>query len=261
MIDPELFGFRNWVENPLQVLSFGGGVQSTAMLLYIKDGLLPKPDLVIHADTGAEMPETVKHIEEWVIPFCEKIGLPFQIVDSHRGTIYDDYFKKGAIPIMGQRSCTANFKIAPQRRAIRKIVGAGGGKLLAECWLGITTDEERRRSKSNVKWCGITFPLLDLHRVSREDCLTRLAKEGLEVFKSGCFHCPYAGSNFYIELREKHNDLFLQALALESNAENRVLERSGKPLRMGLVQGKKLSDLDNLKLPDSQCDSGAGCFI
>ena len=58
---------RNFLVDPLQVLSFGGGVQSTAMLLFIKDGLLPQPDIIIHADTGAEMPETIKHIEDWVI--------------------------------------------------------------------------------------------------------------------------------------------------------------------------------------------------
>ena len=159
----------------LQVLSFGGGVQSTAMLLFINDGLLPKQDIVIHADTGAEMPETVKHIEEWAIPYCENVlNIPFQVVTSHRGTIYDDYFGKGAIPIMGIRSCTDNFKIAPQRRAIREIVGNKRGVLLAECWLGITTDEERRRTESNVMWCGITYPLLDYHRVSRQDCVDRL---------------------------------------------------------------------------------------
>ena len=104
----------------LQVLSFGGGVQSTAMLLYIKDGLLPRPDLIIHADTGAEMPETENHIQDWVVPFCEEMEIPFRIVRSHRGTIYDDYYRVGAIPIMGMRSCTDNFKIAPQRRAIRE---------------------------------------------------------------------------------------------------------------------------------------------
>jgi len=252
---------RNFLVDPLQVLSFGGGVQSTAMLLFIKDGLLPQPDIIIHADTGAEMPETIKHIEDWVIPFCESLGIPFQIVKSHRGTIYDDYYAKGAIPIMGMRSCTDNFKIAPQRRAIRRIVGNGGGKLLAECWLGITTDEERRRTESNVKWCGITYPLLDDYRVSRQDCLNRLEEEGLDIIKSGCYHCPYAGSSFYFDLRENHPDLFTKALELESNAEKRVLERVGKPLRMGLLQGKKLALLDDISLPDSTCDSGAGCFI
>ena len=253
---------RVYADKPLQVLSFGGGVQSTAMLLFIKDGLLPKPDIIIHADTGAEMPETVEHIEKWVIPFCKNdLNIPFQIVKSHRGSIYDDYFKVGAIPIMGMRSCTDNFKIAPQRKAIRRIVGNKRGKLLAECWLGITTDEEKRRTKSNVKWCAISYPLLDNFRVSRQDCLDRLNQEGLEVNKSGCFHCPYAGTTFYNDLKINYPDLFSKALDLEKRAEEVTFARHNKPLRMGLVQGKKLSNLDNIVLPEAKCDSGAGCFI
>ena len=232
------------------------------MLLYVKDGLLPKPDLVIHADTGAEMPETVEHVHNWAIPFCEDLGIDFRIVKSHRGTIYDDYFQAGAIPVMGFRSCTDNFKVAPQRREIRKIVGRGKrGELLASCWLGITTDEERRRTKSDVLWCDITYPLLDNHRVSREDCLQRLESEGLDVIKSGCFHCPYAGSNFYRSLRSNHPKLFEKALMLEANAERKTLERTGKELRSGLVWGKKLRMLDFIEVDDATCDSGAGCFI
>ena len=253
---------RDWVEDPLQVYSYGAGTQSSAGLLWIADGLLPVPDLVLHSNTFTEMPSTERLISEWARGFVENVlGIPFVVVESHRGSIYDDYFSKGAIPIMGVRSCTDNFKIAPQRRFLRSIVGKKNGVLLAESWLGITIDEERRRSESNVKWCGLKFPLLDIFRVSRQDCIDRLQAEGLNVEKSGCFHCPYAGTTFYRELREEHPDLFQKALDLEANAERAVLERTGKPLRMGLVQGKKLSMLDSLELPDSTCDSGAGCFI
>jgi 3'-phosphoadenosine 5'-phosphosulfate sulfotransferase (PAPS reductase)/FAD synthetase len=253
---------RDWVEKPLQVAAYGAGTQSSAKLLWIADGLLPKPDLVLHSNTMAEMPSTENLISEWARDFVENVlGIPFVVVESHRGSIYDDYYAKGAIPIMGVRSCTDNFKIAPQRRFIRTIVGKKNGVLLAECWLGITTDEERRRSESNVKWCGLKYPLLDQMRVSRQDCIDRLEEEGLKVDKSGCYHCPYAGTTFYRDLRDNHPNLFEKALALEARAEQVVLERTGKPLRMGLVQGKKLSMLDSIELPDSTCDSGAGCFI
>jgi len=253
---------RDWVEEPLQVAAYGGGKQSSAMPLWIADGLLPKPDLFIHANTMAEMPSTENLISEWARDFVENVlGIPFVVVESHRGSIYDDYYQKGAIPIMGMRSCTDNFKIAPQRRFIRSIVGKKNGVLLAECWLGITTDESRRRSESNVKWCGLKYPLLDQMSVSRQDCIERLEQEGLKVDKSGCFHCPYAGTTFYRELRSNHPVLFEKALALEARAEKVILERTGKPLRMGLVQGRKLRQLDDFELPSSSCDSGAGCFI
>ena len=106
-----------------------------------------------------------------------------------------------------------------------------------------------------------TNPLLDDYRVSRADCLERLQLEGLDVIKSGCFHCPYAGSNFYRSLRENHPDLFEKAILLEANAERRTLERTGRKLRSGLVWGKKLRLLDDYHVDDATCDSGAGCFI
>ena len=226
------------------------------------EGTLRRPDIVLHADTGSELPETVALIEK-ARKLMEQIGIPFIVVRSDRGALHDDYFSKGAIPIMGIRSCTDNFKIAPQRRFVRTIVGKGGprGAVLAQTWLGITTDEARRRSKSNVKWNELVYPLLDEHAMSREECIELNHSNGWEVGKSGCFCCPYAGTTAYVELRESHPALFQQALDLEANAEKRVLQRSGKPLRMGLLQGRKLRLLDEIVLPSSSCDSGAGCFI
>ena len=55
---------RDYLEEPLEVLSFGGGVQSTAMLLMVHEGILPRPDVVMFADTGSELPETIEHIEK-----------------------------------------------------------------------------------------------------------------------------------------------------------------------------------------------------
>ena len=253
---------RDWVKEPLQVLACGLGTQSCAMMFMVIDGLLPRPDIVLHADTGSELPETVALVEK-ARKLMAQIGIPFIVVRSDRGALHDDYFSHGAIPIMGIRSCTDNFKIAPQRRFIRTIVGNGGprGAVLAQTWLGITTDEARRRSKSNVKWNELIYPLLDEHPMSRDECIELNKINGWDVGKSGCFCCPYAGTTAYIELRDSHPDLFQQALDLEANAETRVLERSGKPLRMGLLQGRKLSLLDEIVLPSSSCDSGAGCFI
>jgi len=254
---------RDWVAHPLQVLACGLGTQSCAMLFMVRDRLIPKPDLVLHADTGSERPETVALVEKARIFVEEVLGIPFVVVRSHRGSLHEDYMKYGAIPIMGIRSCTDNFKIAPQRRFLRTIVGKGGprGALLAECWLGISTDEAQRRAKSNVKWCGITYPLLDIHPTTRGECIDMNTANGWDVGKSGCFCCPYAGTAFYQELREEQPALFQKALDMEANAEKAMMKRLGKPLRMGLVQGRKLRLLDTITLPSSSCDSGAGCFI
>ena len=80
---------RDYQKEPLQVLSFGGGVQSTAMLLMIHEGTLPKPDVVMFADTGSELPETIEHIETNARQFIEDVlQIPFIVCRSHRGSLY-----------------------------------------------------------------------------------------------------------------------------------------------------------------------------
>jgi hypothetical protein len=252
---------RNWVEKPLQFLSYGGGVQSTAMLIMIELGLLPKPDLVIHSDTGSEMPHTENFIQIARKYVEEVLEIPFVVVRSHLGSIYDHNLSKGWIPMIGLRSCTDNFKIVPQRKYIRSVVGRGGprGALLAEGWLGITTDEESRRVEgTGVKWSGITYPLLDIHRMSREDCVNLNLTKGWKVQKSGCFFCPYMSKNSWKAVREDHPDLFEMAIVLE---ENKREKRGGK---WGLHQATPLRELDSAPATRDSHGCAAtdgGCFL
>lgn len=246
---------RDFIKEPLQVLSYGGGTQSTAMLLMIASGSLPKPDIVIHADTGSELPETVDFIKTAKTFTEDIIKIPFVIVKSHLGSLHNFYLEQGSIPIIGIRSCTDKFKIRPQRRFIRSIVGNQAGKLLAECWLGITTDEAKRRANSDVKWCGLKYPLLDLVETTRDECITLNEQHGWNVAKSGCFCCPYQGGKTWLKLKDDHPKLFQLSIDMELN---KFEKRGG---RQGLYQHILLTDLSTTTLPESGCDSGAGCFL
>jgi 3'-phosphoadenosine 5'-phosphosulfate sulfotransferase (PAPS reductase)/FAD synthetase len=251
---------RDYIKQPLEVLSYGGGTQSTAMLILIKQGKLPKPDLVLHADTGSEMPETIEFLEI-AEKICNEINVPFKVVTSHKGALHDDYMRLKAIPIIGVRSCTANFKILPQRRYLRSIVGKGKGKVLANMWLGITTDEARRRvEKSDVIWTGLKYPLLDVYPLTRKEAIKINEDAGLKVGKSGCFCCPYAGSAHWHSLKDNHPELFAIAIEMETIKEN--FRGKGR----GLQRKGKLSDLLNQTsildwVEDSNCDTGGGCFL
>lgn len=246
---------RDYAKHPLEILSYGGGTQSTAMLVLIQKGILPKPDLVIHADTGSEMPETVEFMKT-AENLCDSLGIPFVIVSSHRGSLHEDYMSIGSLPVMGTRSCTSNFKIRPQRRYVRKIVGKRRKKVLCKMWLGITTDEAHRRSASDVMWTELTYPLLDMHPITRLEAIGINEDAGLKVGKSGCFCCPYAGSKHWLSLRDDHPELFAIALEME---QKKFDQRGGK---LGLFQTNKLADLDSFKpKKDSKCDTGAGCFL
>jgi hypothetical protein len=254
---------RDFVKEPLQVLSFGGGVQSTAMILMILDGKLRKPDIIIHSDTGSEMPYTYELIDK-IKPLIDKMGIPFEIVTSHHGKLHEYYKSKSTVPVVGIRSCTVNFKILPQRRFIRKIVGNKNGKLLAECWLGITTDESRRKIDGELKWIKNKFPLLDLG-ISRKECIEINKKYGFHVKKSGCFLCPYGGKKWFISLYRNNPDLFKICEEMEEAYQKKFRNDVGLVPTIKDIKNLKIHDLfsfgsEIITLDESSCDSG-GCFI
>ena len=61
------------------VLSYGGGTNSTALLLeWVNRG--NDLDAVIFADTGSEQPKTYDFIDQYVKPYCKEKNLPFHTV-------------------------------------------------------------------------------------------------------------------------------------------------------------------------------------
>ncbi len=130
---------------PLHIISLGAGVQSSTMALMAAAGeISPMPKCAIFADTQAE-PASVYKWLDWL----EK-QLPFPVHRVTRGSITDvslttrekkdgsGKWSKSLIPayiknsdgsrgIMG-RACTADFKIAPIMKRVRKLGAALGRK-------------------------------------------------------------------------------------------------------------------------------------
>ncbi|PKH48034.1 hypothetical protein CVH13_00062, partial [Dehalococcoides mccartyi] len=57
------------------VLSLGAGVQSTTILLMAIKGQLPRPDVAIFADTGAESQRTYAHLA-WLTRVSGENSIP-----------------------------------------------------------------------------------------------------------------------------------------------------------------------------------------
>lgn len=265
---------RDFEAEPLQVLSFGGGTQSSAMLLMVGKGMLPKPDIVIFSDTGSEEKFTIDHVENVAKPYVEQVlQVPFAIVKPPK-PLHVAYRERETIPMIGVRSCTQNYKIAPQRRFVREIVGSKNGVLLAQSWLGITTDEARRRvDETDVIWYGVSYPLLDDVPTSRQECLNILGNQGWEVQKSGCWLCPYVQPRHWPKLKARRPDLFDLAVDMEEAVIARQIRNGRNPenirFNRGGVRLKVIQDMKSLwhysdeEEPEDNftCDSGAGCFI
>jgi hypothetical protein len=263
------FDYRNDLP---QVLSMGWGVQTVAMLIMVENGTLPKPDIIIHSDTGAEKPETHYWKNKFGIPIIEKLGIPYVEV-MHEGGIVEGYMKKSTIPIVGFRSCTTNYKVNPILRYLKKLYKkpkeSKQKKPYWQTWIGISTDESRRkieREDQSPKYQEMIYPFLDLN-LSRKDLSNIIKKSGYEEpVKSGCFMCPYAGLRGFLELKEKHPDLFDIAIKMENKYFEKFPERhngfiaSSKTKLQTLKEMKSLFSYTEIENEQNECDSG-GCFL
>ena len=71
---------------PVEILSYGGGMQTIAMCVLVAQGKLPRPDYVIAADTGREVPSTWEYAREHAAPLLSRIGLDLHIAPHELAT-------------------------------------------------------------------------------------------------------------------------------------------------------------------------------
>jgi len=217
--------------------STGAGVQSTAIALLIRDGVLPKPDVAIFADTGWEPRAVYEQVDRLAKVYAEA-GVEFHRVSN--GNLRHDSIspehRYASIPYfvrnpdgsdgMGRRQCTSEYKLNPITRKIRELLGAKAPDFrrvpkgrVAEQWVGFSTDEviraNRRKDSRGVQYLTTRYPLLDLG-MSRDDCAAYLAAEGWgHTVKSACIGCPFHGNRQWRDLRDNHPDEWADAVAFD----------------------------------------------
>ena len=199
--------------NKLNIVSFGAGQNSTAMIIKMYNKGI-KIDKIIFADVGNEMPETyvfLKEFREW----CIKRSLEFVEIKSKLGTIKEYYTERKMIPYRMFRHCTHKFKIIPMNDYIKEIYGI---KEPINMFMGIASDEKHRAGKiKGRKQFTHKFPLIEWE-VDRKKCIEIIKKEGLSVpVKSGCYFCPFQPKRAWINLFEKHPELFQESIDFEKN--------------------------------------------
>ncbi len=247
-----------------QFLSYGGGTQSTAMLLMAIEGELERPDYVVFADTGSEMPHTYELVEI-MKKKCEEAELEFVTVQAEK-PLHEKYLERGTLPVIGIRSCTSQWKIEPIKRFMRSIVGMGRRKILATSWIGITTDERKRASPSSDQWSTRRYPLLE-KMMSRDDCIYYCEQKlGIQVKKSGCFLCPYQSPQQWGVLKREHPDLFDLSLELEKKAKSQSGFKGGLWGSSRSIEAfnhtHSLEDFGfEIQVNSEKCAVGGSCFL
>lgn len=243
------------------VLSYGGGVNSVALMVMLVQARRPL-DEVVFADTGAEVPETYEYLEV-SRRYLEGTGVTFTVVPpaGRHGGLYGTAWHRRVIPSAVWRWSTRDFKVGPLHRHYKQQYDR------VVQYLGIAYDELERMRPSGRDTIENVYPLVD-ERVTRERCIEIIRDAGLPVpVKSGCFFCPFNNLERWGWLHDNHPDLFERAIALEERSKHfprqRLTDqvyrnRSAVPLRelrQRFVDGTQLR-----MLPQGEVPCGGECL-
>jgi len=213
------------------VVSYGGGVNSTAVLVgMVQRGI--KPDAILFADTGGEHPNTYEYIKK-VSQWCVENGLPeVTICKKHCSpelgytTLEEECLTRGQLPSLayGFHKCADKWKVQAQlgwgRKWQQAIDAWARGELVMKA-IGFHYDEQRRIKPHIVdKGYKNFYPLVEW-KWRQQDCLTAVEQAGLpKPQKSSCFFCPATKKDEIRRLAREEPELFARALAIEDAAKN-----------------------------------------
>lgn len=232
------------LDGRLLALCFGAGVDSTAMIVALRAAGIT-PDILTLADTGAEKPETLRHVDAmnrvlatWGWP---QIDIVKKVPMESTGYVdlYGNCFKNETLPSLafGLKSCSIKWKQDPQDQFLKGAKRGPNARDPHPVWLEAQETGQRivkligydcgkadlRRSK-NLKPSDEDFDYiypLQIIRWARRDCvraITQMLGEELVPIKSACFFCPASKQWELYWLAANHPELMERALLLERNA-------------------------------------------
>lgn len=246
----------------LTVASYGGGLNSTAMLIKCVE-LGIKLDLILFADTGGERPDTYCHVVQFSKWLVEQ-GQPEITWVGQDKSLEQDCLDRKALPSLayGFKSCSEHFKIRPQNRFMKTWEPA------VEAWkrgeqivklVGYDADEPHRMKRNyDDKRYKLRYLLVELD-MGREACAECVEKAGVPVpGKSSCFFCPSMTKGEIRRLAHENSELMERALKIERNADLHKIPGLGRKFSWEkfLEQG----DLFPEDYPEPYIDVACGCY-
>jgi hypothetical protein len=202
------------------ILSFGGGVNSVALLLHLLQNEKPL-DEIIFADTGGELPETYQYLEYIKRVLLNK-NIPSTIVEAKNDNLYERCKRRKVIPSQIWRWCTRDLKIRPIYSYYRSLDAH------VNQYLGISYEEKKRIKDSGTKYVTNVYPLVE-EKIDRIECLDIINKANLKLpVRSGCYFCPFNSVSRWTEIYKNHKNLFRKALELEESSKHFPKQRLNK---------------------------------
>lgn len=215
----------------MRLLSLGAGVQSTAVLLLACEGVIPRFDAALFADTGWEPGAVYAHLRR-LRSHAADAGIPVLTVSAGniRTDALDPRHRFVSMPLhtlnpdgsrgLARRQCTSEYKIIPLKRAARELLGYPHPRrvprgVYVEQSIGISTDEVARVKNSGVAFLHNVFPLLELG-FDRARCDQYLAERGFAgTVKSACVGCPFHGNAGWRWIRDHDPEGWAQAVEFD----------------------------------------------
>lgn len=212
----------------LNVISYGGGVQSTALLVMAaQKHIAYKTFLFCNVGEDSEHPKTLAYVHDIAMPYANAHGI--ELIELHKTrlgepeTLYQRLMRPDrsvGIPVRmsngapGRRACTKDFKIMVVAKWLRE--HGATAKTPATVGMGISLDEfQRMRNDSGLDYEHLDYPLID-QRFTRDMCIELIGQAGLPIPpKSSCWFCPFHTIRKWQEMREQEPDLFWKAAELE----------------------------------------------
>jgi len=225
----------------MNIVSFGGGTNSTAMLIEMQRREITV-DLILFADTGGERSETYAFIDlfnDWLKHHNMPSITIVKYFNKHgeRLSLEDECLKGGKLPAIayGIKQCSLKHKIGTQDKYCNnhlqcREVWKSGERV--NKFIGYDAGEPQRKDHAaeldatNKKYKN-QYPLIEWG-LTRNDCSQIIKEAGLpQPGKSSCFFCPSMKKAEIQGLWIEHPDLFQRAVDIERNAKDSLITVKG----------------------------------
>ena len=242
------------------VVSYGGGVNSTAMLC----GMIEKnirPALILFADTGCEHDETLDYVDGFS-GWLQKVGFPPVTTvryESCNETLEAECLVNETLPSLafGFKGCSVKWK----RQPMDKFNKSWTDKPVTRA-IGIHAGEAHRGRIDDTDLFHFWYPLIEWNYWQR-DCEAIIARNGHPIpRKSSCWCCPAKTKNEVRKQAADRPDLHARCVEMERNARDAGGLKQVKGLgRHWSWEAIAAADAAQLKLlPDTAYDSPCGCW-
>lgn len=272
---------RQFKHNPnrFNVMSSGMGTQSNAIICMIHAEILPKPDVIVAADTEREASNVFEYQKKHIQPLCDEMNIPYYIVPKSQFTNVDLVQPSSGMTLAGYYSewdgrkengecrgkqpgyCSARWKREVIERFLNKKYGQSYlTKRGVDMWMGMSLDEPKRIKVTTGKWHRV-YPLFEM-MITRQMAIQFVEQYNLPTPpRSACWMCPNRRESEWLWMKENVPEDFKKACEHEKEIQkdnpHLWLTKYGVPLADAPLKSNGMDEqLDLVQF----CDSGM-CFV